>query len=275
VPGGGAGGGPSPASGGLGADLSIAPNIAIEFADVWKKLGRKEVLRGLNLTVARGESLVIIGRSGTGKSVLLKHVIGLMDPDRGVVHVNGLDVAALKDRDLFELRETMGMLFQAGALFDSMTIGENVGLALREHTTLPEKQIEIVVGEKLGLVGLAGSEGLRPSALSGGMRKRAALARAISMNPKIMLYDEPTTGLDPITSDVINRLIRRLQERLGITSIAVTHDMKSAYHIADRIAMLHDGRIHAVGTPAEIQASRDPIVRQFIEGSSVGPLQPT
>ena len=233
------------------------------------------MLRGLDLDVARGESLVIIGRSGTGKSVLLKHVVGLMRPDRGTVRVNGVDVASLEEKELLSLREQMGMLFQGGALFDSMTVGENVGLALREHTPLPEKQIEIVVGEKLALVGLTGSEGSRPSSLSGGMKKRAALARALALNPKIMLYDEPTTGLDPITSDVINRLIRRLQDRLKITSIAVTHDMRSAYHIADRIAMLHEGRIHAMGTPNEIQATRDPIVRQFIEGSSEGPLLPT
>jgi phospholipid/cholesterol/gamma-HCH transport system ATP-binding protein len=263
------------AAGGGERGLSLVSDVAIEFAGVWKRLGKKEVLRGVDLSVARGECLVIIGRSGTGKSVLLKHAIGLMEPDRGKVTVNGLDVSTLKERDLLQLREGMGMLFQAGALFDSMTIGENVGLALREHTPLPETQIEIVVAEKLALVGLAGSEPQRPSSLSGGMKKRAALARALAMNPKIMLYDEPTTGLDPITSDVINRLIRRLQERLGITSIAVTHDMRSAYHIADRIAMLHDGRIHAVGTPAEIQATKDPIVRQFIEGSSDGPLQPT
>ena len=251
------------------------PDVAIEFSDVWQRLGKKEVLRGVSLAVGRGESLVIIGRSGTGKSVLLKHAIGLMDPDRGTVHVNGIDVTALAERELLELREGMGMLFQGGALFDSMTIGENVGLALREHTPLPEVQIDIVVAEKLALVGLSGTEPQRPSALSGGMKKRAALARALAMNPKIMLYDEPTTGLDPITSDVINRLIRQLQQRLKITSIAVTHDMRSAYHIADRIAMLHEGRIHAIGTPAEIQATKDPIVRQFIEGSSEGPLQPT
>ena len=251
------------------------PDAAIQFEGISKRLGRKEVLRGLDLDVARGESLVIIGRSGTGKSVLLKHVVGLMRPDRGTVRVNGIDVASLEEKELLSLREQMGMLFQGGALFDSMTVGENVGLALREHTPLPEKQIEIVVGEKLALVGLSGSEGSRPSSLSGGMKKRAALARALALNPKIMLYDEPTTGLDPITSDVINRLIRRLQDRLKITSIAVTHDMRSAYHIADRIAMLHEGRIHAMGTPNEIQATRDPIVRQFIEGSSEGPLLPT
>jgi phospholipid/cholesterol/gamma-HCH transport system ATP-binding protein len=251
------------------------PDIAIGFEGVWKRLGAKQVLRGVDLNVPEGECLVVIGRSGTGKSVLLKHVVGLMRPDRGTVRVNGVDVNSLSESELLKLREQMGMLFQGGALFDSMTVGENVGLALREHTPLPEKQIELVVAEKLSLVGLAGTEGLRPSSLSGGMKKRAALARALAMNPKIMLYDEPTTGLDPITADVINRLIRRLQERLGMTSIAVTHDMRSAYHIADRIAMLHEGRIHAVGTPAEIQATRDPELKQFIEGSSEGPLLPT
>jgi phospholipid/cholesterol/gamma-HCH transport system ATP-binding protein len=251
------------------------PDVAIGFEGVWKRLGSKQVLRGVDLGVAEGECLVVIGRSGTGKSVLLKHVVGLLRPDRGTVRVNGVDVSSLSDPELLKLREQMGMLFQGGALFDSMTVGENVGLALREHTPLPEKQIEMVVAEKLSLVGLAGTEPLRPSSLSGGMKKRAALARALAMNPKIMLYDEPTTGLDPITADVINRLIRRLQERLGMTSIAVTHDMRSAYHIADRIAMLHEGRIHALGAPAEIQATRDPVLKQFIEGSSEGPLLPT
>jgi phospholipid/cholesterol/gamma-HCH transport system ATP-binding protein len=207
--------------------------------------------------------------------VLLKHVVGLMAPDAGTVRVDGLDVASLHTRDLLELRKRMGMLFQGGALFDSLSVGDNVGLPLREHTKVNETQVGLVVKEKLHLVGLEGVEDMRPSSLSGGMKKRAALARALALNPKIMLYDEPTTGLDPITSDLINRLIRRLQERLGITSIAVTHDMRSAYHIADRIAMLHEGRIHAIGTPAEIQATTDPAVRQFIEGSAEGPLLPT
>jgi phospholipid/cholesterol/gamma-HCH transport system ATP-binding protein len=251
------------------------PETVIQLRGVWKRLGKREVLRGVDLDVTRGESVVIIGRSGTGKSVLLKHVVGLIRPDRGEVKVMGLEVDALTERELLELRETMGMLFQGGALFDSMSVGENVGLALREHTPLPDAQIEMVVKEKLGLVGLDGVQEMRPSSLSGGMKKRAALARALALNPKIMLYDEPTTGLDPITADLINRLIRRLQERLTISSITVTHDMRSAYHIADRIAMLHEGRIHAVGTPAEIQASKDPIMRQFIEGSSEGPLAPT
>lgn len=249
------------------------PEIVIDA--VSKRLGTKQVLRDLSLNVASGESVAIIGRSGTGKSVLLKHVVGLMVPDAGTVRVDGVDVPSLDTKDLLELRKMMGMLFQGGALFDSLSIGDNVGLPLREHTDMDETQVELVVKEKLHLVGLEGVQDLRPSSLSGGMKKRAALARALALNPKIMLYDEPTTGLDPITSDLINRLIRRLQERLGITSIAVTHDMKSAYHIADRIAMLHEGRIHAVGTPAEIQSSTDPAVRQFIEGSAEGPLLPT
>ena len=249
------------------------PEIVIDA--VHKSLGSRQVLRGVSLNVAAGESVAIIGRSGTGKSVLLKHVVGLMNPDAGTVRVDGVDVPSLGTKDLLELRKRMGMLFQGGALFDSMSIGENVGLPLREHTKVDETQVELVVKEKLHLVGLEGIQDLRPSSLSGGMKKRAALARALALNPKIMLYDEPTTGLDPITSDLINRLIRRLQERLGITSIAVTHDMKSAYHIADRIAMLHEGRIHAVGTPAEIQSTTDPAVRQFIEGSAEGPLLPT
>jgi phospholipid/cholesterol/gamma-HCH transport system ATP-binding protein len=229
----------------------------------------------VDLNVSPGESVAIIGRSGTGKSVLLKHVVGLMTPDAGTVRVEGVDVPSLGTTELLTLRKRMGMLFQGGALFDSLTVGENVGLPLHEHTDMSETQIELVVHEKLHLVGLEGSEELRPSSLSGGMKKRAALARAIALNPKIMLYDEPTTGLDPITADLINRLIRRLQERLGITSIAVTHDMRSAYHIADRIAMLHEGRIHAIGSPAEIQSTTDPAVRQFIEGSAEGPLLPT
>lgn len=251
------------------------PSASIEIEGVWKRLGQKQVLRGVDLAVARGESVAIIGRSGTGKSVLLKHVVGLMDPDRGSVRVDGMDVPALSVSELLDLRKQMGVLFQGGALFDSLSVGENVGLALREHTPMSESQIELVVREKLTLVGLEGSEQLRPSSLSGGMKKRAALARALALNPKIMLYDEPTTGLDPITADLINRLIRRLQERLGITSIAVTHDMRSAYHIADRIAMLHEGRIHAIGSPVEIQNTRDPALRQFIEGSAEGPLLPT
>jgi len=251
------------------------PEPSIVIDSVSKRLGSKQVLRGVSLNVGHGESVVIIGRSGTGKSVLLKHVVGLIQPDSGTVRVDGVDVPSLGVKDLLELRKQMGMLFQGGALFDSLTVGENVGLPLREHTDVNDTQVELVVHEKLHLVGLDQVELMRPSNLSGGMKKRAALARALALNPKIMLYDEPTTGLDPITADLINRLIRRLQERLGITSIAVTHDMRSAYHIADRIAMLHEGRIHAIGTPAEIQGTTDPAVRQFIEGSAEGPLLPT
>jgi phospholipid/cholesterol/gamma-HCH transport system ATP-binding protein len=251
------------------------PEPSIVIDSVSKRLGAKQVLNGVSLSVAPGESVAIIGRSGTGKSVLLKHVVGLLQPDEGTVRVEGIDVPSLGVKDLLELRKQMGMLFQGGALFDSLTVGENVGLPLREHTHVNDAQVELVVKEKLHLVGLDGVGSMRPSNLSGGMKKRAALARALALNPKIMLYDEPTTGLDPITADLINRLIRRLQERLKITSIAVTHDMRSAYHIADRIAMLHEGRIHAIGTPSEIQATTDPAVRQFIEGSADGPLLPT
>ncbi len=251
------------------------PEPAIVIDQVSKRLGTKQVLRGVSLSIQHGESVVIIGRSGTGKSVLLKHVVGLIHPDAGTVRVDGVDVPSLGTGELLEIRKQMGMLFQGGALFDSLSVGENVGLPLREHTDAGDAQVEMVVHEKLQLVGLEGVEHMRPSNLSGGMKKRAALARALALNPKIMLYDEPTTGLDPITSDLINRLIRRLQERLGITSIAVTHDMRSAYHIADRIAMLHEGRIHAMGSPQEIQSTRDPAVRQFIEGSAEGPLLPT
>jgi phospholipid/cholesterol/gamma-HCH transport system ATP-binding protein len=246
------------------------PSIVIEA--VWKRLGARQVLRGVDLAVAPGESVAIIGRSGTGKSVLLKHVVGLMVPDAGAVRVDGVDVAALKEADLLTLRKRMGMLFQGGALFDSLTVGENVGLPLREHTDMAEPQVELVVREKLHLVGLEGSEDLRPSSLSGGMKKRAALARALALNPKIMLYDEPTTGLDPITADLINRLIRRLQERLGITSIAVTHDMRSAYHIADRIAMLVNGKFLAVGTKEEIRANQHPRVQQFLNRIPENPV---
>lgn len=242
--------------------------MAIQFHEVSKRLGRNQVLRDLQLDVARGESLVIIGRSGTGKSVLLKHVVGLMRPDQGTVRVNGVDVASLEEKELLSLREQMGMLFQGGALFDSMTIGENVGLALREHTPLPEPQIEIIVSEKLALVGLSGSEGSRPSSLSGGMKKRAALARALALNPKIMLYDEPTTGLDPVMADVINNLILQYGKSSRVTSVVVTHDMTSAFKVGTRFLMLHKGRILFDGDAAALRACNDPYIAGFIAGDA-------
>jgi phospholipid/cholesterol/gamma-HCH transport system ATP-binding protein len=239
-----------------------------------KRLGRKQVLDGIDLEVDRGETLVVLGPSGTGKSVLLKHIIGLMPPDAGSIQVDGREIVGLGEGELSDVRRHFGMLFQSSALFDSMTVGENVGLGLREHTDLPEAAIRERVAERLEWVGLKGAEDMKPASLSGGMRKRVGLARAIAMDPAYILYDEPTTGLDPIMSDVINRLIRELQSRLGVTSIVVTHEMRSAYHVGDRLALLYGGRLVFEGTPEEVRATRDPLVRQFIEGSSEGPIQP-
>lgn len=230
------------------------------------------MLRGVDLTINKGETAVIIGRSGCGKSVLLKLIMGLMKPDAGKILVNGDDITSLNDSQLNKRRQRFGMLFQASALFDSMTVDENVGLGLREHTKLPEKEVRQKVEEKLKMVGLSAVEQLKPAELSGGMKKRVGLARAIAMEPEYVFYDEPTTGLDPIMADVINELIISLRNTLSITSIAVTHDIVSAYKIADRIAMLYEGKIVFVGTPEEVKNTDNPVVRQFIEGSSQGPI---
>ncbi len=224
------------------------------------------------MTINKGETMVIIGRSGCGKSVLLKLIMGLMKPDSGKILVNGDDITSLNDSQLNKLRQKFGMLFQASALFDSMTVDENVGLGLREHTKLSEEEIKKRVKQKLRLVGLSGVDHLKPAELSGGMKKRVGLARAIAMDPEYVLFDEPTTGLDPIMADVINELIVNLRNALSITSIAVTHDIVSAYKIADRIAMLYDGKIIFVGTPDEVKNTDNPVVRQFIDGSSQGPI---
>jgi phospholipid/cholesterol/gamma-HCH transport system ATP-binding protein len=244
----------------------------IEIAGLHKSFGSLKVLDGVDLNIATGESVVILGRSGCGKSVLLRHIIGLMKPDAGTVRVDGVDVPSLSYAGLARLRRRFGMLFQMAALFDSMTVGENVGLALREHSGLPPGEIDRIVAEKLALVGLPGIESMKPADLSGGMRKRVGLARAIAMDPDYVLYDEPTTGLDPITAQQINILIRRLQEELKITSIVVTHDMKSAAYVGDRLCLLHGGHIHFDGTPEEMQNSPDPAVQQFLRGEAVGPL---
>lgn len=244
----------------------------IEVQGLWKRFGRQDVLRGVDLTIADGEALTILGRSGCGKSVLLRHLIGLTKPDQGRVLVDGTDIGTLTRDQLSEVRMKFGMLFQMAALFDSMTVGENVGLGLREHTKMKPEAIAARVTERLEMVGLPGIEGLKPASLSGGMRKRVGLARAIAMEPRYVLYDEPTTGLDPVTADAINVLIRDLQVRLGITSIVVTHDMKSAEFVSDRLCMLHEGQIIFDGTFEEIRMSPDPIVQQFITGSSHGPL---
>jgi len=245
----------------------------IKIEDLHKSFGDKKVLNGVNLEIQKGETIVIIGRSGCGKSVLLKHIIGLLRPDKGRIFIDGEDITSYTNEKLYELRQRFGMLFQASALFDSLTVEENVGLGLREHRLLPEDKIKEKVQEKLRVVGLSGVENLMPSALSGGMRKRVGLARAIAMDPDFVLYDEPTTGLDPIMADAINDLITNLRNKLSITSIAVTHDIVSASKIADRIAMLYQGKIILAGTPERIKNSDNPVVQQFITGSAEGPIE--
>ncbi len=236
----------------------------IVITDLWKSFGEYPVLKGVNITVNKGETLVIIGQSGCGKSVLLKHIIGILKPDKGKIEVQGKDISKFNESQLNEIRKKFGMLFQGAALFDSLTVRENVGFFLDEHTKLDKQTISKIVTEKLKLVGLSGVENLMPFALSGGMRKRVGLARAIAMDPEIILYDEPTTGIDPIMAMAINELIRELQAKLSLTSIVVTHDMVSAYHVADRIAMLDNGKIIEIGTPGEIRKTTNPIVKQFI-----------
>ena len=244
----------------------------IELVDLHKSFNTKHVLRGVNLKILRGESMVVVGGSGSGKSVLMKHVIGLLKPDRGKIIVAGEEINKLTGRDLNNFRKKFGMLFQGGALFDSLSVWENVGFGLLEHTGLSREEIRWRVAEKLEMVGLEGIEDLKPSELSGGMKKRVALARAIAMEPDILLYDEPTTGLDPIMADVINELILNMKKRLKISSLTITHDMKSAYKIADRMAMLFEGRIIQVGIPEKLQITSNPIVYQFITGSAKGPI---
>ena len=245
----------------------------IEVRELRKSFGGQRVLDGTTLRIETGEAVVIIGRSGGGKSVLLKHFIGLLQPDAGEVLVDGESIGRMNERQLLGVRRKFGMLFQGAALFDSMTVAENVGFALRQSRRFTEGEIARQVREALEMVELAGVEDKKPAQLSGGMRKRVGLARAIVYQPQILLYDEPTTGLDPIASDRIDRLIIRVGERLNVTSVAVTHDLRSAGRIARRIVMLHEGRIHATGTPAEILQSSDPLVHAFVNGISEGQLQ--
>jgi len=247
----------------------------IEIINLSKSFGSNKVLEDLNLTINSGETMVIIGRSGCGKSVLLKHIIGLLKPDFGQVIIDGADVGRMDDKQLDRLRLTFGMLFQGAALFDSLTVYENVSFALREHTDTPESDIRKKVAISLAMVGLKDIEELMPAELSGGMRKRVGLARAICNDPKIILYDEPTTGVDPIGADAINELIIDLSKKLKVTSIVVTHDMVSAYKVADRIAMLYNGKIVEVGPVKQIKNTRDPLVKQFITGAAKGPVTET
>jgi phospholipid/cholesterol/gamma-HCH transport system ATP-binding protein len=238
----------------------------IKLVDVYKAFGPKKVLSGFTLDVNEGETMVIIGYSGTGKSVAIKHIVGLLEPDAGTVFVDGQEVPELPRTDLYALRAKVGYVFQFAALFDSLSIGENVAMSLRKAQTLPEPEVQRRVTESLALVDLPGVEERFPAELSGGMRKRVGIARAIAKRPKYILYDEPTTGLDPVTSAVIDELMIRMREKLGVTSIVITHDMKSAYSVGSRIAMLYEGKVRQVGTVDEIRHTSDPVVRQFIDG---------
>jgi len=246
----------------------------IEIRGVRKRLGDRQVLDGVDLDIGTGETVVVLGPSGTGKSVLLKHILGLMSADQGSIQVDGEEIVGRKEAELNLIRRRFGMLFQGAALFDTMTVGDNVAFALRESRTLSEPEIERRVRERLEWVGLRDVENAKPSSLSGGMRKRVGLARAIAMDPQFILYDEPTTGLDPITADVIDRLIRSLQRRLNVTSVIVTHDLQSAFKVSDRMAMLFDGKVVFSGTPDQVRTTSNQYVRQFMDGSSEGPIKP-
>lgn len=244
----------------------------IEIQNISKTLDRLLVIKGLNLTINKGETIVIIGRSGCGKSVLLKHIIGIIKPDSGQILIEGEDITKLTERKLNRARQRFGMLFQGAALFDSMTVEDNIAFALQEHYNLTPLIIADRVKEVLSMVGLKNIERKKPAELSGGMKKRVGLARAIAANPDIILYDEPTTGLDPVMASVINELIIKLNKKLKATSIVVTHDMVSAYQIANRIAMLYEGKIIELGTPQEIKNSNNGFVQQFIKGDTKGPI---
>jgi phospholipid/cholesterol/gamma-HCH transport system ATP-binding protein len=238
----------------------------IEMIDLHKAFGPKVVLEGFSLRVEEGDTVALVGFSGAGKSVALKHIVGLIQPDRGTVRVDGQDVPSLSRPQLYELRRKVGYVFQFAALFDSMTIAENLAMGLIKHGGFSKDEIEERITDSLQRVELEGYEERFPAELSGGQRKRAGLARAIAFGPKYLLYDEPTSGLDPVTTTVIDRLILKMRDELGVTSLVITHDMGSAYRISDRIAMLYDGRVLEEGTPEEIQASNHPVVKGFVEG---------
>ena len=248
--------------------MSDHGDTIVELRNVHKRFGSLVVLRGVNLSLQRGKTTVIIGESGTGKSVLLKNIMGLIRPDLGEVYFQGQRVDRLKPKEWVQVRKQFGFLFQMGALFDSLTAIQNVGFPLTEHTQYSDVEIERIATEKLAMVGLAGVGQKRPAELSGGQRKRVALARAIALDPKVILYDEPTTGLDPLRSDSINDLIIKLQQELNVTSVVVTHDLVSAFKVGDRVLMLHQGQFIADGTPDEFRHSSDPRVRRFVAGDA-------
>src|SRR5438067_8522687 len=243
-----------------------SPMIAVR--SVLKKIGQQEILRGVDLKISSSETLAIIGRSGGGKSVLLKHLVGLMEPDGGEIWIQGQNIIGMNERQLRAIRRKVGILFQGGALFDSMSVADNIAFPLREAGERDPKILRSKVTEMLEVMEMEGEEEKMPESLSGGMKKRVGLARAIIRRPSCVLYDEPTAGLDPVVADSINRLIRRLQQRFGMTSIVVTHDMKSAFDVADHIAYLHEGQIYFYGTPIQLQQTSDPILQDFLLGRS-------
>ena len=244
----------------------------IKIEDLHKQFNGQKVLQGVDLTIPDGKTHAIIGRSGSGKSVLLKHLIGILKPDQGKVYVDDVDLSTLREKDLDKVRLKFGMVFQGAALFDSLTIEENVGFLLYERSKLPRTEIRKKVAEILSLVGLKDIEDKYPQELSGGMKKRVGIARALCLKPAILLYDEPTTGVDPIGADKINVLIKDLHDKLGVTSVVVTHDLESAFKVADSISMLFKGKIIYTGTPHQIQTTQDPMIKQFIEGKMFGPI---
>lgn len=248
------------------------PENVIEMRGVKKAFGARQILRGIDIDVRRGETMVILGGSGTGKSVSIRHIIGLLEPDEGEVYVVGQRMSHASNKVKESLRERMGVLFQSGALINWLSVYENVALPLREVRRAKQADVDRVVMEKLRLLGLLPAKDLLPSSISGGMKKRVGLARALTTNPEILLYDEPTSGLDPVMSQVINELVRRMQREIGVTQVVVTHDMSSAYFIADRITFLYQGRVQFVGTPDEVRNTDNPIVQQFIHGRTQGPM---
>jgi len=245
---------------------------AIEIVDVYKKLGSRQVLDGVSLSVETGQILAVVGPSGVGKSTLIKHIVGLMKPDKGDVLVEGRSVVSARRSELGQIRQSIGLVFQGAALLNSLTVAENVGLPLVEHTSLPKERIREIVEEKLGLVHLEGFEDYMPADLSGGMKKRVGLARALVRDPRIILYDEPTAGLDPIMSNAIVDLAGEVRQKTGATSIIITHDIHTVFRVADRAAMIFRGKFIAQGTVEEMRNTRDPAVRQFLEGNTHGPL---
>jgi phospholipid/cholesterol/gamma-HCH transport system ATP-binding protein len=245
----------------------------IQIVDLHKSFGDNRVLQGLNLDIQKGETVVVIGQSGSGKSVLIKHMIGIVKPDKGEIFIDGTEICCLSEDEFYKLRRRFGMLFQGAALFDSLTVGQNVAFGLDRYRDFSDNDKEKVVRESLAMVGLKGIEDLMPHELSGGMKKRVGLARAIAYGPEIILYDEPSTGIDPIRADAINDLIIQMKEEMGVTSVVITHDIVSAYKIADRIAMLYEGRIIEEGTANEIENSKNEIVQQFIHGRAQGPIK--